>query len=342
MNRRLCIGAVLLGAAACTADLPDVDPEQFACIDDSPLEDGIFQCPADFACRRELCVRRFGCFIEGEPLPGCEEFVNRCDLDLTDQTAAVRCEPGLHTTTSTLPEDPVECLCPDGTHCTVLAAVPDGEGNAAYPLYVLPPGVDLPVGQLGIETDGPRTCTRACAAELDCPANHTCRAAAVVGPGLLEEPSSGRSTIGVCMPELLLTSTTSADGQVDRLACNSGFDCELERGRIDGACQVRVEQIPDHPNQPAGEAWTSGRREARALRGRCIGEPSISLIMDGMGCTESETCRSGVCFNRRCATVCDPAQEACSCRSFVVERVLRATMGGAETKIFDRLNLCAR
>lgn len=340
MKRALALAA--LSFAACTTNLPEISPERFACDADTPFEDGTLQCPESHWCSSGACTPRLQCRDVNTGKAGCAPLDERCDLFSNGETAAAACRRGTHIVTSTVPIDPAgACTCADGTYCTILAKPYAGE---AYPLYVLPRGTApsaLPTGRLGITGDDPvqRVCTRACATEADCPANHTCRAAAVVQASLQSEPPSSRGTIGVCYPDrLVATSTTVTVPQPDVQHCETQGDCLADKGRYAGSCQVGIVDVPDHPAAPAGSAAWGSRL---ALVARCV--ESMAGANPGVGCTASVECKSGVCLQTKCARLCDPREPVpCEggqlCRDFEVEREIP----GSNTRVVDHIYVCDR
>jgi hypothetical protein len=295
---------------SCPGDLPAVDPGAFACMDDAPLKDGTLPCPDSSWCNREECSPRLGCFVPGATRPGCDpdrscemRFMGcrRCDARFNTLTDAVICESGVHTSTSVRPKDLDTCACPDGTNCV---AAQDAPPTGAYQLYLLPPMTPLPIGKLGFtkENIALRMCVRACSNELDCSADHTCRATAVVSSDLLAHPDSKRHTIGTCYPDRLVsTSSLSSIIQPNPIACDDALEC-TEMG-VPGPCQYRVIEIPDHPTVPAGEGWG----EHMAMIAECIGEMTgANFVANDLGCTQGDQCASGVCQTGRCAIPCNP------------------------------------
>lgn len=336
------IGA-LLGLAACDAQLPDISPEQFACFDDRPSGDGTLPCLASDFCFEAQCTRRWDCNDRSDGAPGCRPDTTRCELvlgtvDPDEQaigsyTAAVRCMSGVHTSTTTIPQDRVRCECPDGLVCVAYGGAP---GEADYPLFVLLEGGALPTDQLGIsgETVSLRRCVRACSGEVDCPADHSCRPAAVVNARLQPEGDSGRQTVGVCYPNVVVdTSTTTRPPAPDPAMCRQNADCAA--GQV---CRAGLFTLDDHPVFPAGDA--RGPTTDVVWATRCA-QDAAGLGMVGSGCTTSPGCGSGVCLNGRCQRLCDPldAITACRlapCRATRVER----TLPDGESTVSDQVFLC--
>jgi hypothetical protein len=323
-------------AAACNSKLPDLPPTAFACVDDSLDENGDLQCPESHFCSSERCLPRLGCREEGRSEPGCDEERRRCDLVINDEIAAVTCQGGIHTETSTPARSGDRCDCPDGLHCVALAE--SSADPEALPLFLLTTErvpAELPIGLAEIPWG--RMCVRVCSSEYDCPSNHACRAAAVLGPESV--PLGPRRTIGVCYPHVLPTTSTVSD-QPDPEACFFEGDCTRAAGRDEGLCQAQVVIVPDHPSTPAGaEAW----HDQRALVPRCVPDVQSNLLPDGRGCTDSKDCQSGICLSggsARCAKLCDPMKpEVCSfggrCAATVVSRSL--PQGG---QVVDKLFVC--
>ena len=330
MNRAVLWLGLLL-ASACSTEIPDVRPEAFACTSDGPDEGAESACPETHWCVNETpgeptgrCTPRFGCEDPEALRPGCTDGLFRCEPVFGGHSSAVRCESGVHTSTSVRPLDG-ECACPDGLHCVAFAET----GLAGYPLFVLPRGARMPIGQLGVtgEIGDRRMCARACTSELDCSADHTCRPAAVVNGDLLADPSS-RHTIAVCYPNRLVpTSTIVAFEQPDPTACRSAVECGM------GPCQFRAEIVADHATVPAGPAWP---RAHVAMISRCVGGRQDSLTEDGRACLESVQCRSGACFDGRCKTPCDPERPRCNTRC--QSRELTRDVAGVT--VYDHTFLC--
>lgn len=345
MRSLLASGLLLSLQAACIVSLPEVPAERFACEDDTRAEDGLFPCPETHACVEEACTPRLNCRRPALDAEGCEPELERCELIIQDQLARVGCLRGLQFETSTRPPGLLDtCACPDGTYC-VGASHPGGVAEALAPaLFVLTPdsGPSLPVGRFGIEREleSARVCARACGSEADCSAGHTCRPAAVLQAQLLERETSSRSTVGVCMPDVL-PETDDAELQLDPEACYDGEFCREAKGRTEGICQANPGSAPDHPELPIGEAGWGLRR---VLRTHCVPRPSSSFKDPGLGCLVHEECSSQVCFQGRCAQLCDPHRaESCGgggrgCRDRLIVRPLPA----AGPTIEDRVFLCDR
>jgi hypothetical protein len=346
-----CAAAILpaILAGGCLASLPTVDPSQFACTGDEPDGKDRLQCPeADF-CSDGACAERLGCSLPGAARPGCDpeqkcenarQMCMRCDAHFHGRTDSVSCSSGIHTTTSTRPKNLETCDCPDGTYCVAFADAPIMDD--AYPLFLLPPGIRIPIPQLGLAAEKAafRICARVCSSELDCSANHTCRAAPVVSDDLIANPSSTRHTIGVCYPEAFaITSTTAMAPMPNALACESEVEC-FARG-IRGPCQYRVLNVPDHPSVPAGSAWTPASH--RALIARCV-EPTQAnnLAPDDSGCTRGEACRSGLCVGGKCAKPCNEhLKDSCPSTRGCFDRLEAREISGAGT-VEDRVQVCGK
>lgn len=348
-RRRLLLVAATLTCSTCQVSLPEVPAAKLACTGDHPLGGGELPCPEADWCSNMRCTPRLGCQLPGSRRLGCDpeqscEFLGmscmRCEMRINPETAAVRCEPGVHTTTSTTPRTLAGCECPDGTFCTLFDR---GGAEGAYPLFILPPGTPRPMGsgQRGPlssagEIPERRVCARGCSSELDCPASHTCRPAAVIGDDLLRNPTSTRHTIGVCYPNRLVSTSTRAPiRQPDADSCLDAQDCE-SNPRAAGPCQYRVTEIADHPTVPAREAW--GRR--LALIQRCV-PPESSLLGNDIVCTRGEQCKSGLCVSGRCAIPCNPLRAGTcpstrGCGDVLVKRELPA---GTDT-VDDRAQIC--
>jgi len=329
---------VLLLLSACQADLPDIPPERFACT--VRLRRSQLQCPQSHWCKDERCSPRLGCT---EPLatePACPDGVSRCEPELNGEVAAMSCEPGLYTLTSTTPIDPERCTCPEPFLCVAFAEGPTRD-REAYPLFVLPPGdapVSLPSGSFGIsgERTELRVCSRACSSELDCPAEHTCRAAAVIQSGLVDNPVSTRHTIGVCYPNRLMTVTASSAAQPDQSFCADIGDCGPFLGRPVGVCQAQTILIPDHPTVPAGPAW--GTRTA--VIQRCV-QQTGGLIPPGRGCTRTDLCETGICFEFNCAILCNPEEiEPCTGNRACFPATVERQAPGGQAPQPDLIHIC--
>jgi hypothetical protein len=307
---------VLIFGSACQASLPNVEPSQFTCDNDDPDSKGNFPCPEASFCGAGKCTPRFDCFVPNAGRPGCDpdqtcetthQMCRRCDATFNTETDAVSCQGGVHTTTSTRPKDLPGCTCPDGTYCV---AFQDTQVMGdAFPLFVFPTGmaVSLPIRSLELTAEKIdfRYCVRVCGSELDCPANHTCRAAAVVSNDLIQNPSSTRHTIGVCYPDAYVVSSTTAKipAMPDASACWSDVEC-ANRGNP-GPCRYEILSVPDHPSVPANTAWNP--MVHRALVARCADPASTSTLKSfDVGCTRGDECRSGLCVGGRCAKTCNP------------------------------------
>ena len=318
-------------------DLPAVAPERFACVADTVAIDGAYECPASHYCADQACTPRLNC--QTDDRLGCTPESTRCELSSDADRAAVSCQPGIFTVTSTPVRDLDGCPCPDGLACTALATLSTTVSDAlAYPLFVLPTSLRparLPIGPLGItgEIERARSCTRPCGSEVDCGAGFTCRAATVLEGRAGGGADLGRHTVGVCFPDLLTTTTTAAE-QPDPGLCRTQGDCTLAAGRFEGHCKAGVEVIPDHPTDPAGAGWG----DHRAMLTRCVVDGQG--VTEGKGCTSSAECRSGACVRNQCATLCDPADRGFCPGGCVDAEVERKTPSG--DTIRDRIFVCAR
>lgn len=338
-----------VGLSACTVSLPEVDPTRFACEDDRRLDEGLFPCPETHACVEQSCQPRLDCQRPELDALGCAPDLDRCELVVGDQVARVACMRGLQFETSTRPPGLLDdCACPDGTYCTGVASRGTTPGPVEGPLgpslfvFTEHSGPSLPAGVLDIEREleAARVCARACGSEADCPAGHTCRPAVVLQAHLLEVELSARSTVGVCMPDVLRTSST-ATSQLDPEACYGPSACRAALGRTEGICQANPMAVPDHPVLPIGDAAWGVRR---ALRTHCVPRPSTSFKDPGLGCLEHEECTTQVCFDGRCALLCDPA-EAGSCGGtgrLCRDRLIRRTLPAEGPTLEDRVFLCDR
>jgi len=349
----LFLGAtcVAFATAGCLAELDDVPTTSFACTDDAPAADGALQCPVTHRCADLQCTSRFACSAAdgdkpacapcGEalfPYPGeCQIMGSnrRCQLQIGEHTSAVACEALVHTVTSTTPKDPSRCECIDGTHCVALGqGASAGEGRG---LFVFPPdagGKTLPVGALGITGEDPitRVCARACSGELDCPAGHTCRAAAVLQSALLADPNDTRHTVAVCYPDRLATLTSTSPKQPDPKYCAEPTECPGTE-----VCQAQAVVIPDHPTAPAGAAWG----EHIALVQRCVPRGGMLLTPTGTGCNPDTRCESGICFKAKCAQLCDPTiPEPCGQGRTCLHRNVERPRPGGQTPVVDHIWLC--
>ena len=304
----LRLALVAVGAlGACDAQIPDVSPTDFACVDDRRLSDGTLPCPETHACFEQQCTPRWQCNDRTDDQPGCRPDTTRCEPVFNALTSAVQCVSGVHTSTTVIPSPAVDCACPDGLFCVVAA----GDDLSAYPLYLLPTGGALP-DQLGLPTEAPssRRCVRVCSGEVDCSPDHSCRPAAVV-----QDAASGegleRHTIGVCYPNTLVdTSTAIRPVQLDPDVCRQNADC-AEDG-VGRACRAGVLSVPDHPLFPAGDARDPVASTAIVTRCEFA---RAGLAQAGAGCTDSANCASGVCVDGRCRTVCDPQDPITACQN---------------------------
>jgi hypothetical protein len=327
---RMIASCLAILAAACTTSIPPVAPEQFACDSDEPLASGELQCPESHWCDQFACRPRLGCTEPDRSQPGCDRGAQRrCDPVLNDLTTAVECSGGNHTITSTAPIDDA-CNCPDqGPGGTPLFCAHIAEGiSGLYPLFVTQPGQALPTGQFGIEGENVdfRWCVRACADEVDCPASHTCRPAPLVTDQLLASPSS-RHTIGVCYPNYLVASSSTADRpQPDPDTCLANEDC------FGQTCQFNLENVADHPTLGIGAAW----EQKRGIVAHCT--PGTGALADpGRGCTRDTECKNGLCEGGKCQRPCNPAFGSCDvCLSREVER----TVPGSDIIVVDTVHVC--
>ena len=134
MSRRFAFEGLLVALAApeaCTTELPAIDPAKLACTGDTPLASGALPCPDTHYCGAlearvgaaptpEACLPRFDCRIPLATRDGCDPEglrQQRCDAVINEETAAVRCFNGTHTSTSAIPPASGACDCPDGTYC---------------------------------------------------------------------------------------------------------------------------------------------------------------------------------------------------------------------------------
>lgn len=348
MSRFAWRAVAWIGLTACTTELPTVDFRNLACVDDEPLSDGTLPCPASHACVDGQCTPRLNC-DRSEERPGCEPDVNRCELTVSAEVSRVSCESGLYTETSTQAPDPVDCDCPLASpndtrrlECVAMAGAPM---NGAYPLFLLPDGGALPSDALGVPAEVPewRWCVRPCSSEGSCPPDHTCRPAAVVDHGLLEDQGVGRRTAAVCYPNRLFTltatTTTSSTAEApepppepDPELCLSAVDCRDRPGQE--ACQYQLEPVMDHPFFPAGEAvWGT----QRALLGRCVDESGKTPI--GRGCVASNdtACVTGLCLETTCAQICDPVRPFDGCRCTPIPATRRVD----DVPVTDLVHVCS-
>lgn len=340
MARALFLGLVVW-ATACTTELPQVDFAQLACDGDEALSGGVLPCPASHSCVQGQCTPRLSCTQVGDR-DGCVREVERCEVEVTDLVSRVACTSGLYAITSTKAPDPVNCGCPaasdnDDVHllCVAMAGSPR---EGAYPLFVLPEGGALPSQRLGVPAEVPdwRWCSVPCSSDASCPADHTCRPAAVVTDSLQADQGTGRQTIAVCYPNRLFVSSSSTAEprpEPDPEICLSGSGCD--QSSQTRACQYQVERVLDHPFFPAGEAWG----DRRAFFGRCVDKGRLTPI--GMGCVEGSdaACVTGICDQRSCARICDPEtneDDLCACR------VVDVTRSIDQVDVRDAVHLCAQ
>jgi hypothetical protein len=342
--------ALFPALASCPGSLPIIDPAAFACASDHVLKSGDLPCPEADWCKDAQCTPRLGCNIPMAARQGCDPdrkcelmFMGcmRCNAKINVETDAVVCESGVHTSTSVHPKDLAACTCPDGTYC---AAIEAGTPSDAYPLYMLPQGGAQLVSSafmksIAFTKEDPdwRMCVRACSSELDCSANHTCRAAPVVTDDLIAHPKSTRHTIGLCYPDRVVpTSSTATIAQPNPLACDDQFQC-AQRGET-GPCQYRVVAISDHPVVPAGAAWGVHN----AMIASCVGAGTgASLVADDLGCTKGAQCASGVCQSGRCAKPCDPRRAGSCPGSRRCNDVLTSRDLPDGTVLEDRVRVCS-
>lgn len=336
---RVAAIALALCAVACTTELPTVDPTAYACSDDRPAEDGLLQCPASHRCSEGSCALRLGCQESDTTVPGCLENRRRCDLITSAELSAAACVPGLHTDTSTPVRDLDACPCPDGLHCVGLARVRTASSPSALPLFLFPPSLRparLPASAVGVDSELAygRMCVRVCSSELDCPAGHSCRAAAVLAPDTVAGADATRHTVGACYPDVLATTSTLGD-QPDPTVCRARIDCTARLGRADGDCVARVDVIDDHPTRPAGAAWT----DRVAIVPHCAAGGGGGTP-EGIGCTEDSACRSGVCVQRRCVRLCDPnLPGSCATLQTCGDVQVQRTLAGGRVH-HDRIFIC--
>ena len=345
-TRFYILASVLFGLYGCFAEVPVVENTAFACLDDVANANGLLQCPASHWCYEGSCKARLGCTDPWAERPACKEFSERCELSVTGTVAAVSCEPGVHTVSSTTPSAIDSCDCPNGTWCVAYGESASSLAAESHPLFVLPPGRQFPTDQLGMtgERRGLRVCSRGCSGELDCPAAHTCRAAAVFDQSLEQTPGSTRHTVGVCYPDRITTQTaTTTELPVlpqlpDPNVCLTQSDCR-DREVAFEVCQVQVEVLPDHPTVPTDDTW--GLR--MALISRCVQPIGGGLVSVDSGCDAGSECESGICHNKRCVRLCDSSAPEPRCpggRSCNPTQVLRPVRGDAR-EVRDRIWLCS-
>lgn len=296
VRRPVSIFASMFAVAACSFDLPVVQPERFACFDETPEADGLLPCPDTHWCVQGECIPRLSCNTEDTGRPGCLTESTRCEPVVTPYSSAVQCERGIHTSTSARATSSA-CDCADGLHCVAFAS---GRDSTTYPLYLLPEGGPLAPGELGIdgEIEDWRMCLRACSSEANCPPNHTCRVAAVQNAEAMSSEERSRFTLGVCFPEQIVTSSVALEMQPQPDGCQSNAECA--RGMTNVGCVYSVETVADHPAVPAGSAW-----ESAAIVGRCDGFAG-GLAEVGIGCLKGSDCKTGLCVATRCAQPCNP------------------------------------
>lgn len=289
---------VALGGGACT-DVPAVAPEAFACVDDQPLADGTWPCPATHACVGGQCTPRLGC--RGATEPGCDPGATYCGLLDRETPSVLACVPGALPPVPTSTTAGPGCACAPGFVCALVADVNGAPAAFVSAPYAASATVALPVGARGIgaERRAFRRCVRPCSGEADCPAGHTCHPAARLTDAVRAGTDAGRDTVGVCLIDLEV-STASAARALDPAICGYDGDCNEALGRPGRFCEARVEAIADHPASPLGAAWV----DRRAVRSRCA--PESARIDSGRGCIRDGDCKSGLCVASRCARICDP------------------------------------
>lgn len=326
--------SILLLAAACTAELPPIEPARLACTDDSVLPSGERQCPADSTCVDGSCRLRLDC--RDPDRINCTPDETICEPILRAETAAVRCTAGVTTSTKAVRPSPVEPRCPELSYEVAFA---DGPPPDRYPLFLLPTGGVLPSGLPGVSGERTewRRCAVACSSEANCPADHSCRPAAVITDGFRTAPSGDRFTIGVCYPNRLEPTRTSTSleefPEPRQNACRQSIDCN--RAGRSGNCRYDVDKIADHPTAPAQSAWG----ERYALYAQCTNQQATSLLEEGIGCERGDVCKSGVCFGR-CGRPCDPYRpaEGCGPRE-CVPRLAERSLGNGQV-VTDLVHIC--
>ncbi len=327
----------VLSLTACPSDLPNVDPNRFACLDDAPLADGERPCPDTHWCEEGICTPRFACTVIDEfggRVRSCgRDTLTRCEPAYNEENSVVRCEPGVHTSTSVRSIDGA-CACGDGLHCVAFAQA--NSAPESYPLVLLPEGGGLPslTGVLG-EVAEWRVCARACSSEVDCPALHTCRSTVVASTQVLDGSGGSRHTIGVCYPDRLVpTSSTSTLAQPAPDQCLTNLECP---GPL--VCTFQNERVEDSPLVPAAQAWGQSRF---ALHGRCAS--GQGKAGDNIGCAMApNSCQSGICLGSKCRTVCDPQRPiVCGSGKCVEQFATRTLMSEANETITvtDRVFIC--
>jgi hypothetical protein len=321
----------LLLLAACSVELPPVEPERFACESDAPAEDGTQQCPDDRTCFEAHCRPRLDCNVSVER-DGCKVDESACEAFDGPELAALRCSLGVITASVAIRPQPMSPRCPTLMYEVAFAS---GPPMSRYPLFVLPEGIALPIGSYGItgEVEDWRRCAQACSSEANCPGGHTCRPAAMVDVG---GQTSSRHTIGVCYPNRLVatrTSTTIEEApEPDSNACRQDQDCA--RSGRSGPCQAEVLPTEDHPTVPGAPAWAN----KYSFFSRCT-NASSNLLEERIACDRNDSCRSGICL-QRCARPCDPGRpgEGCDSRS-CVRRTAEKTLPGGQV-VRDQVFVC--
>lgn len=326
--------ALLLLVGACTAELPAVEPERLACVDDATLPSGELQCPPEATCVDGHCRPRLDC--RDPDRRECTPDVTICEPVLRAETAAVRCASGVTSATVAVAPRSEGPRCPELTYEVAFAAGPPVD---RFPLFLLPEGGPLPSGLAGVTGEVPewRRCVLPCSSELNCPPAHTCRAAAVVTPGFLQASSSSRYTVGVCYPNRLEPTRTSSKApealEPRPNACRQSIDCN--RGGRSGQCRYDVEKLSDHPTAPAAAAWG----DRYALYAQCTNLDPTSALEEFVGCERGDVCKSGICLGR-CARPCDPYRpsEGCGPRE-CVPRLAERSLGDGQV-VQDWVYVC--
>lgn len=329
MRKARCLlltSGLAVGFAACDG-LPDVQPPNFACVDDQPLDDGSLPCGPGHHCVDGACVSRLDCQDPEASLPGCKRVVvsgvvrqvERCEPIRTELLSALQCVGGTFETTegvvtSTRPANFQACDCEAGYQCVTWL---EGPG---LDLRWLPEGGDPP----GPERMEARYCAAACSQEANCGPNQTCRPTATAGTD-----GEARDTIAFCYPDFIVpTSSTSTVVQPIEGTCRHAADCGVGQG-----CRFNVEATADHPTHPIGADFWGGRA---ALIGRCADTQPGPIA-----CERGEECFSGLCGDGRCRVPCDPGapEAACGRRLCLPASFERATVDGP---VLDEVFVCER